>query len=188
MSLPHIETTMMITSGYYYLAIFSTIIFTIKLILFTLTGGDGTEVSADFNTEVETDLSFHFLSIQSILAFFMGFGWMGYAGMHHFNFSKLLTFGVALVTGIAFLIGTAYLMFGVSKLEKTVTKDYTKALNQTGKAYTDFTPKGQGQVEIEINEQLSIEEAVNNTEEEIKAFDRVKVVNVDNDVLYIEKV
>lgn len=186
MAIPQIDTAA-ITAGYYYLAIFATLIFTIKLILFTITGGDGSEVSGDFTSEIDTDLSFNFLSVQSVLAFFMGFGWMGYAGIHQFRFSNWVSFCVALAVGVVFLVGTAYLMFGVKKLEKTVKKDYSKALNQTGKAYTAFPPKGQGQVEIEINEQLSVVDAVNNSEEEIKAFERIKVVNVVNDLLYIEK-
>lgn len=187
MAMPQIDTAT-IVAGYYYLAIFSTLIFTIKLILFTITGVDGTEVSADFTTEIDTDFSFNFLSVQSVLAFFMGFGWMGYAGIHQLKYSNWMAFGIAIVVGLLFLIGSAYLMFGVKKLEKNVKKDYTKALNQQGKAYTNFAPKGQGQIEIEINEQLSVIEAVNNTEEEIKAFDRIKVVNVDKDILYIEKI
>ncbi len=186
MIIPQFDTAT-ITAGYYYLAIFATIIFTIKLILFTITGGDGTEVSADFTSEIDTDLSFNFLSVQSVLAFFMGFGWMGYAGVHQFKFSNWAAFGIALVVGLAFLAGTAYLMFGIKRLEKNVKKDYSKALNQTGKAYTAFAPKGQGQVEIEINEQLTVTDAVNNSEEEINAFERIKVVKVDNDILYIEK-
>lgn len=187
MAIPHFDTAT-IVAGYYYIAIFATIIFTIKLILFTITGGDGTEVSTDFTSEVDTDFSFNFLSVQSVLAFFMGFGWMGYAGIHQFKLSNWAAFGVAFAVGIAFLLGSAFLMFGVKKLEKNVKKDNSKALNQTGKAYTDFAPKGSGQVEIDINEQLSVVDAVNNTEEEIKAFEMVKVVKVENDLLYIEKV
>ena len=60
---------------YYYIAIFATILFVLKLILFATVGGD-TEVAADFNSEVDTDCSFNFISIQSVIAFFMGFGWM----------------------------------------------------------------------------------------------------------------
>ena len=53
---------------YYYLAIFSTLVFAIKLVMFTITGGDS-EVIADFNSEIDTDCSFNFVSIQSVLAF-----------------------------------------------------------------------------------------------------------------------
>lgn len=186
MTIPEINTDTII-AAYYYLAIFSTLVFAIKLLLFTITGGDS-EVMADFNTETDTDCAFNFVSIQSVLAFFMAFGWMGYAGLAQFKFSQLTTVLLALAVGFVFMAVTAFLMFSVKKLEKNVRKDYTKALNQTGKAYTNFAPSSNGQIEIEINEQLSVVEAVNNTTEEIKAFDPVKVVKVENDILYIEKV
>ena len=70
--------------GYYYLAWFATIIFVIKLAIYAVAGG-GSEVFGDFNTETDTDCSFNFLSIQSILSFMMGFAWMGFAGIRQFD-------------------------------------------------------------------------------------------------------
>ena len=75
----------------------------------------------------------------------------------------------------------------VKKLEKTVKKDKATAVDKIGKAYTDFAPKGQGRIEIEVTGQLTVAEAINDTEEEIKAFDTVKVIKVENDLLYIRK-
>lgn len=173
---------------YYYLAWFATIFFVIKLIIFTVFGGGDSEVSADFNTETDTDTSFNFISLQTILAFLMGFGWMGYGALKSFKMAQLAAFGSAFAVGLVFMFCTAYLMMLVKKLEKTVKKDKTTAVDKVGKAYTDFAPKGQGRVEIEINGQLSVAEAINNTEVEIKSFDTVKVVKVENEILYVEKV
>ena len=172
-----------VIAAYYYLAIFSTLVFAIKLVMFTITGGDS-EVIADFNSEIDTDCSFNFVSIQSVLAFFMAFGWMGYAGLKQFGFSHIVNVLVAILVGLAFMTGTAFLMFSVRKLEKNIKKDYTTALNKIGKAYTHFAPNAEGQIEIDINEQLSV---VNATNEEIKAFTPIKVVKVENDTLFIEK-
>ena len=173
---------------YYYLAWFATIFFVIKLIIFSVFGGGDSEVSSDFNTETDTDGTFHFISLQTILAFLMGFGWMGYTALKTFNMGQLTTFGSAFGVGVVFMLCTAYLMTLVKKLEKTVKKDKTTALNKIGKAYTDFAPKSQGRIEIEINGQLTVAEAINSTEYEIKSFDTVKVVKVENDLIYIEKV
>ena len=173
---------------YYYIALFATLLFVIKLIIFSVFGGGDAEVSADFNTETDTDGTFHFISLQTILAFLMGFGWMGYAALNEYNFGQLAAFGSAFGIGLIFLFGTAYLMSLMRKLEKTVKKDKATALDKIGKAYTDFAPKGNGRIEIEINEQITVADAINNTDEEIKAFDAVKVVKVENELLYIEKV
>lgn len=174
------------TMVFYNIAIFSTILFVIKLAIFTIFGGDS-EVSADFNSEIDTDTSFNFLSVQSLLAFLMGLGWMGYAGLTQFGWSQLVSALAATGVGLLFMLGSAYLMFLVKKLEKNVKKDKTTAIGKTGKAYTNFAPKSNGQIEININEQLMVVDAFNTTDEEIKAFDNVKVVKVENEIMYIEK-
>ena len=171
---------------YYYIALFSTILFVLKLVLFATVGGD-TEVAADFNSEVDTDCSFNFISIQSVIAFFMGFGWMGYSALKQFELSQLISFGVAFVVGIVFMFLTAYLMFLVKKLEKKVKKDKSTAIDQVGKAYTSFSPRSMGQIEIEINGQLSVVNAMNDTDEQINSFDVIKVTKVVDDMLYIMK-
>ena len=171
---------------YYYIAIFSTILFVLKLLLFSVVGGDS-EVSADFNTETDTDCSFNFLSIQSVIAFFMGFGWMGYAGLQQFSFNHIVNVLSAFSVGLIFMFTTAFLMFLTKKLEKNITKDKTEAINRTGKAYTNSAPHPNGHIEIEINGQLSIENAFNDSDEEIKAFEMVKVIKVADNLLYISK-
>ena len=172
---------------YFYIAVFATILFVIKMIMFAIFVGD-IEVSADFNTETDVDPSFNFISIQTVIAFFMGFGWMGYAGLHQFELGQLLNFIISFAVGLVFMFGTGYLMFLTKKLEKNVKKDKTTALNQVGKAYTSFEPNSTGQIEVDINGQLSVVNAKNATSDKINAFDAVKVVKVEDDLLYIEKV
>ncbi len=172
---------------YYYLALFATILFVLKLAIFTVVGGDS-EVNADFNAEVDTDASFNFLSSQAIIAFLMGFGWMGYAGLRQFSFEPWLNFSVAFGVGFVFMFVTAFLMFMVKKLEKNVKKDKATAVNQVGRAYSSFAPNSQGQIEIEINGQLTIANAMNESDQSINSFDLVRVTKIVDDLLYIEKV
>lgn len=180
------ETLDIIWQIYYYVAVFATIIFVIKLIIFTVVGGD-TEVNADFNTETDTDTSFGFISLQTILAFFMGFGWMGYAMLKQLGQGQIVSLLSAIGVGLIFMFGTAFLMFSVKKLEKNVKKDKSTAIGKIGKAYTNFEPKSNGQIEIAINEQLTVADAINATDEFINSFDNVKVIKVENDILYVEK-
>ena len=74
------------------------------------------------------------------------------------------------------------------KIRKECEKDKATALNQIGKAYTNFEPHGLGQIEVVINGQLSVVNATNKSDERINSFDSVKVTEVSNDMLYIEKV
>ncbi|MBR6099084.1 hypothetical protein IKP85_04990 [bacterium] len=175
-----------ITTVYYYIALFSTTLFVLKMLLFSVFGGD-TEVHTDFTSSIETETSFDFISIQSVLGFLMGFGWMGLTCIKVWG---LPAFAVALISiafGLLIMFLASYTMYLVKKLNKRVIKDLSKSVGLIGRAYTNFVPNGEGQIEISFNEQLSIEEAVNTTSEEIKAFDSVKVLKYENNRLYIEK-
>ena len=159
-------TTENIVNVYFYIAIFATAFYILKMLIFAIFGGD-TEVHADFNSSFETDHAIDFLSIQSILAFLMGFGWMGLSCMKVWGIRTIYSAIISIVFGLILMFITAYLMFCVKKLNKTVKKDMTKAVDCIGKAYTNFEPNGHGQIEITINKQLSIEEAVNFSDEAI---------------------
>lgn len=175
-----------LTNVYYYVALFATTLFILKMFLFSVFGGDA-EVQSDFTSSVETETSFDFISIQSVLGFLMGFGWMGLTCIKVWGLPKYGVIIASIAFGLLIMFLASYMMFLVKKLNKRVIKDLSKAVNTVGKAYTNFLPNGEGQIEINFNEQLSIENAINASQESINAFDSVKVVKYENNKLYIEK-
>ncbi len=179
-------TTSHLQSGYLIVAFASTIFYLLKLIIFSVCGGD-TEVSADFTTACETDISFNFLTIESILAFLMGFGWLGLAALTQWNLSSIMSIIIAVITGIMFMFLSAYLMFCVKKLDKKVKVNLIDYVGETGRAYTNFNAKSGGQIEIEINKQLKVVNAINASDEEIKAFESIKIEKVENNTIYITR-
>ena len=169
------------------ISIFSTFLFILKLIIFIFTGGDS-EVNADFTTETETDTSFTFFSIQSILAFFMGFGWTGLAAATQFNATKAVSLIIAFIVGIFFMFCSAYLMFCIKKLNHIVKKDLNELIGKYGKAYTAFEPNGNGQIQIDFNNSLTIIDAINNTDSKINSFEQIKVDKIEDKTVYISKI
>ena len=172
---------------YLYIAIASTIFYLLKLLLFFIFGGD-TEVHADFDSETETDVSFNFLSVQSILAFLMGFGWLGLACLNQWNMNIVHTSLISTAFGIVLMTATAWLMYQVKKLNHIIVVDINACVGKIGKSYTHFAPNEKGKIEVEINNQINILDAINNTEEEIPAFKEIKVIKCENEILYIEKI
>ena len=170
--------------SYFYIACFATLLFVIKLALYSFTGGDSDVDGVDGG--VETDVSFSFFSIQSVLAFLMGFGWLGLAGIKQWHMSNLNSALIAAIFGFLMMTLSTYLMFCLKKLGKTVQKDDSACVGKMAKAYTSFAPNGSGQVEIDFNGQLSIENAINATDREIKSFSEVKVVKFEDNKLFIE--
>ena len=169
------------------ISIFSTILYILKLIIFIFVGGDA-EVDTDFDTMTETDISFNFLSVQTILAFLMGMGWSGLAAINQFHLSGRLSLAIAILVGFIFMYLTAYLMYSVKKLNQNVKDDVSTLLNKEGKAYTSVAPHAEGQIQIDLNNRLSIVNAINDSDENIEAFSRVKVIKVEDNIVYIRKV
>ena len=168
------------------ISIFSTILYIIKLVIFIFIGGD-TEVDTDFDTMTDTDISFNFLSVQTILAFFMGMGWSGLAALVQFNLSGRVSLAIALLVGLVFMYLTAYLMYSIKKLNQNVKEDVTTLVDKTGKAYTSIAPHSEGQIQIDINNRLSFFTAINESDENIDSFTPIKVTRVENNQIYIIK-
>lgn len=172
---------------FYYTAIVSTVLFVMKTFLFVIAGGDA-EVVTDFNTEFEAETSFNFLSIQTILAFFMGFGWIGLAATKQWGLSVKTALIIAILFGLFLMVSTAYLMFLVKKLNKRVVKNYSSCIGQTAKTYTEFKANGSGQIEVSVEGKLSIENAVNISDDNIKSFQEVKITDYKDNTYFIDKI
>lgn len=172
--------------AFWYIAMFASVLYALKAITYFVAGG-GAEVFSDFNSIIDTDSSFGFISVESILAFLMGFGWTGWLMLKH-PYQVWLTLLVAFGAGLLFMFFQAYVLYLIKKLEHNVVVDYSTCVGKIAKTYTKFEPKASGQIQIEVNSRLSIVNAMNNSEEFIESFADIKVVKFENEVLYIEKV
>jgi hypothetical protein len=167
------------------LALIGSLLFILRL-GFSVFGG----VDSDFDLDVDsgTDASFGFVSVLSILAFFMGAGWMGLActiswGMGHFV-SGLAAAGF----GTLMMIFAGSMMFGLRKLTKEAHYDLKTAIGHTAQVYLTIPArgKGRGQVTVTVSGRKKVLFATS-TGKEIKAFTAVKVVAVeDDDSLIVE--
>lgn len=167
------------------IAIFATIIYIIKMIIYFFAGGD-IEIDASFDSITETDISFNFISIQSILAFLMGFGWVGFSVIKESQNAQIALIA-ALLSGCVLMYIAAYLMHLIKKLEKNVQVDFNTLIGKTGRTYTTFGAKAKGQIEIELNGRWSILDAYNFSDEEISAFTEIRVEKVEDSNIYITK-
>ena len=169
------------------IGLFATVLFLLKLFVFMIVGGD-MEVDADFDAITETETSFGFLSVQSILAFLMAFGWCGLAALNHLNVGIKLSIVIAVLTGLFFMWLSAYIMFNIKKLNIKIVVDINELAGKTGKAYSAFEPNAEGKIEIILNNKLSILDAINLSEEKIDAFSEIKVEKIEDKKIYIVKV
>ena len=174
-------------SLFFFIGLIATILFCIKTFLFSLFGGDS-EVFTDFDSIEDTDTSFGFLSVSSVLAFLMGFGWIGFFFQKQGSVNSILAMVIAFVCGFVLMYGYAYLMFSIKKLEQKTDKSLNTAIGKIGKAYTHFEPNGEGQIEIDVNGTLSVIDSINVTNERIEAFTKIKVVKEENNKLFVKPI
>jgi len=104
---------------YLVLALVGTVFFVLRLLVALFFGGD-----SDFDTgdhfDRSTDASFSFFSLLSILAFFMGSGWMGLTCRIDWQMGGLASAAAAAAFGFGMMMLASGLMLTARKLNRTV--------------------------------------------------------------------
>ncbi len=171
------------TSIFFYCGIIGTVIFLLKTLLPV---DSGSEISSDFTGMTDNDSSLSLFTIESISAFLMCTGWMGYVSIiMHYSLKKSII--IAIICGIIGMLFFVWLISKFKKLEHIPVANLQELVGKTGKAYIKFAPYGVSKIQIEFNSKLEILDAKNNSDIEIESFQPIKVVKVENDIVYIEK-
>lgn len=137
----------------------------------------------------DTDISFHFLTIHGITAFFLMFG---IAGLSLSKMESVPSWGVLCGSAVAglvtmWLIGKLFSVMGGLQSEGTLRME--NAIGQEGVAYLNIAPGGIGKIQVTIQGGLKIFSARSDDTELIRTGDRVKVLSVTPDnTLIVEKI
>lgn len=177
---------------YFFFAALGTLLFLIRMGISLFLGGD-TDIELDpgvmdADVDFDTDHAFNILSIQSILAFFMGAGWMGLIARFDWELSRIASGFAAVAFGLFLMSFSAWLMLMIRKLEKSTPYDIKTAIGHTGRVYMSLPAKGEGagQVEVSISGRKKIMPAIS-TADAIDSFTSVTVVDVrDDETLIVE--
>jgi len=176
-------------------AVLGTTVFLIRLGLMAIGGfGDGVDgVDIDVDVDADVDLgadveggdsthAFELLSVQSIAAFLMGFGWGGVGGLVGFDWS----FPMSMLTGVAFGAGLVWLLGLLMKamydLQSSGNVRIQDAVGAQGRVYTNVPAKGdgRGQVRVVVNQRARIYNAVSDGDAIVTNSD-VRIVRVNED-------
>lgn len=167
---------------YTVMALVGTLLYVIKIIML-MVSGDGSMDSGDLDdsSHVDGGESFSLVSVQSILAFFMGCGWMGLATLREWNLDEVPALAISAAFGFVLMTLSAFLTFKIKSLNSESRVDMKQAKGKTGRAYTHIPAKGEGvgQVEITVGGKQQILQAMS-TSDKIVAFSAVKVDDVDD--------
>lgn len=150
--------------------------------------GDMTDSSGHDDHVSSSDVSFHFVSVQGLTAFFMMFGWVGLALIR----DSMMPGWIATIGGTAagcLMVWVLAQMFKfVGRLQSDGTARLRTAMGTGGTVYLRIPAEGSGQVQVEIDGRLRICDAVSSKKEEIKTGEQITVVWIqDNGILVVEK-
>jgi hypothetical protein len=144
-------------SAYWVMALAGTALFIVKMVLLIF-GGDGGDTSADAISDAGTgDAAHHssgtfaLFSIQSVLAFFMGAGWMGLAALKEWQVGNAYALVLSVAFGLFLMVLNAFLMSMLGKLGHEVHVELNTTLGHVGKVYLAIPEAGKGMGEVELS-------------------------------------
>lgn len=148
----------------------------------------GFDADIDFDGDIDhpsTDVSFKFLSLQGLTAFFMIFGLVGLA-LHRADLWPIISIagGSLMGTLTVWLIGLVFTaMMG---LQREGTINIKNAIGQQGSVYLNIPATGSGQVQVVVQGSLKVFDAVSEGKNKIPTGSKIKVVGVvDNKTLIV---
>ena len=169
---------------YLVMALIGTTFFVLRILTALFFGDTGGDV--DFDTGMDaashTDASFSFFSLLSILAFFMGAGWMGLTCRVDWSMGSFTSAMAASGFGFGMMLLASGLMAVARKLNQTIEYDLNTALGKTARVYMTIPPKGEGrgQIEVSVSGRRKIIDAISSGDK-ISEFQTVKVIEIRDD-------
>jgi hypothetical protein len=181
---------------FWFSALAGTFFFVLRVIsmLVGASAGEGSmdiEHDASSANGADSDSAFEFISINTLTAFFMMFGWVGLAAHKQFALSGALSLVLAGVSGMLCMMITMWLFSAAKKLgSKGSDFSIAKTLGVTATVYQKIPSEGKGKIQLSVDGGMTREiDAVSEKHEEIESFATVKVKSVvDNNTVSVVKI
>lgn len=159
-------------------------------------GGFDGDIAGDLDTGMEfddivdhpsSDISFKFLSLQGLTAFFMMFGIIGLA-LQRANLWAVVSITGGTLAGLFTVWLMGIIFAAMLRLQRDGTLNIRNAVGQQGTVYLTIPKEGSGQVRVVVQGSLKILDAVAENKQKIPTHEKIKVVGVvDNQTLIVAK-
>jgi len=160
---------------FYAIGLFSLAVLLLQILL-TLVGVGHHD--ADFSGHGAHDTGIGLLTVRTVTAFFVGFGWTG-AIMLNRGYSMTAAIMAGAAVGAAFLLTTGLLIRNLLRLQSSGGNvDYNNAIGMVGTVYTTIpaAEAGGGQIELMIQGRLMMAEAYTKAARSLSPNSKAKVV------------
>jgi len=171
---------------FYTIALASSLLLVIQALMTLFGFGD----DADPVDDAGDGSGLHILSVRTVIAFLVGFGWTGVMAIKA-GMSMPMVILTALLVGGIFMLAVFALMRSLYGFRQSGTLDYENAVGKTGTVYLTVPAKsaGPGQIEVMVQGRLKIVQAYTKAAEPIPTRTKVKVVGLlDKQSLLVEPI
>lgn len=165
-------------------ALLGTAFLLLRFLLLSMGGGadvdDGQDVGLDHHAHGTDGLKL--FSVQTVIAFGMGFGWAGLIGYRGLEWGIPASIGIGAVGGFFMMWLMAFLLRAAMELQSSGNVSVQSAVGLEGTVYVTVpaTGKGTGQITLVIGDQQRTYNAVS-ADEELPRNARVRVLSVNGD-------
>ena len=175
------------------IALPSTLLIVIQTVLMLIgIGGDGgadADVDIDDGIEVPDD-GLAIFSVRGVTSMLCITGWVAVALLET-SLPQGVSIAIAIACGVATLIGMAYLMRAVYRLQSSGNIDVENCVGKIGEVYIPIpsTGNGSGKINLTVQEKFSEFTAITTSGEQLKTGAFVRVVAVsESGVLVVEPI
>lgn len=175
------------------IALPSTVLIVIQTVLLLIGIGGESDTDVDVDDVDGIDLpddGLAIFSVRGILSMLCITGWVAVALLET-SLPAGVSIAIAIACGIATLIGMAYLMRAVNKLQSSGNIDVGNCIGKIGEVYIPVPAagKGSGKVNLTVQEKFSEFTAITTSGDQLKTGTYVRVVAVsDAGVLVVEPI
>ncbi|WP_233379362.1 hypothetical protein [Maribellus sp. CM-23] len=189
--LPDWSTMELFERIFWYLAIPTTLILILLMVL-SIFGGD---TDTDVDTDVDADIAdgdtipFQFISVKNIVAFFAVFGWSG-IGFINAGMAPWLVILLAVFCGLLMMLLMGTLFYLMSRLAENGTLKMNNAIGKLGEVYLRIPAQrgGMGKVQISVQGSVRTLDAITDDLDTISTAAIVQVIDViDDSILLVKK-
>lgn len=171
--------------AYLIMALVGTVFFILRLLMALFFGGDG-DVDGDMADIGDGDSAFSMFSILSILAFFMGAGWMGLTCRIDWELNSIVSAMAATGFGLVLMLMASGLMALTRSLNQVIEYDLETAVGHVASVYMSIPERGngRGKIKVSVSGRLKMMDAISSGPR-IAEFKSVKVLSVRDDGTFI---
>lgn len=172
-------------------ALASTLFFIVRVILLVIAGGMDLDVSAGHHGDIShPDSSFEMISLNTVTAFLMMFGWIGLACLKQFHMAAAASILIAILAGFLCMFTTAYFFKQAKRLASGGSSfSPAKTVGKKATVYQRIPAQGRGKITVSVGDMTHEVDAVSATQEDIESFQTVEVIRViDQMTVAVKKV